>query len=458
MDASSELSTKILEYGAAGCPVVLNRSRLHVSLLGADYPLLAGGLDEAREAILRVSAEPEARAEAQRRCRELSERHTFSRVAASLAVPLGVDGRSAGQGGEEPAGTGSILTGPSPAPPPIRNPSGSPRLLLAGHEFRFFTDIADRVVNLGAALREDRWAKHVVHDEQQSLDGLRWGEAIHCEWCLGAAIYYSQRRSDAQRLTVRFHRMELETPYPAEVQLDRVHTMVFVAQHVLEQACSQYGWSAQNPCFRVIPNMIDAESLTAPKLPDAEFTLGLVGWVPMLKRVDRALQVLERLRAHDERFRLVIKGKGPWDYYWMATRPEERRFYESALARIERSPLLRGAVIFEQYGEEMAVFLQKIGWILSVSEIEGHGVAPAEGMASGAVPVVIDRPGAFQQYARDWVHSDPDAAAASILAVVSRDAVAAEGERAREWAQQWSREALLPVWDEVLGLAANDQA
>ena len=37
---SSELSTKVLEYGAAGCAVVLNRTPLYEKLLGADYPLL----------------------------------------------------------------------------------------------------------------------------------------------------------------------------------------------------------------------------------------------------------------------------------------------------------------------------------------------------------------------------------------------------------------------------------
>ncbi|MFD0395357.1 hypothetical protein ACFQ3Z_37280 [Streptomyces nogalater] len=39
LDASLELSTKVLEFGALGLPVVLNRTPAHEALLGTDYPL-----------------------------------------------------------------------------------------------------------------------------------------------------------------------------------------------------------------------------------------------------------------------------------------------------------------------------------------------------------------------------------------------------------------------------------
>ncbi|MFC8731654.1 hypothetical protein ACFT5B_04265 [Luteimicrobium sp. NPDC057192] len=39
MDASHELSTKLLEYGAAGVAPIVNRNRIHEQLLGEDYPL-----------------------------------------------------------------------------------------------------------------------------------------------------------------------------------------------------------------------------------------------------------------------------------------------------------------------------------------------------------------------------------------------------------------------------------
>ncbi len=46
LDASLELSTKVLEFGALGLPVILNRTPMHEALLGADYPLFAASLDD----------------------------------------------------------------------------------------------------------------------------------------------------------------------------------------------------------------------------------------------------------------------------------------------------------------------------------------------------------------------------------------------------------------------------
>ena len=437
MDDSTELSTKVLEYGAAGCPVLLNRNAVHVALLGEDYPLLASDLEDARVRMLATSGDWDLRGEAQRRCFEAASRHTFERVAETIAPHLPRRGGDA------------ITLGQADMVPRI---DGSPRLLIAGHQFNFLKEIRRLAVANGAAVREDRWTKHVLHDQRATAEALDWAEVIHCEWCLGAAIWCSRNRRDDQKLVVRFHRMELETPYPGEVDLDRVDAMVFVAQHVLDAACAQYGWQHGHRAFRLIPNAVDTDALNLEKLPGSEFTLGLIGWVPMLKRIDRALDILERVRARDDRFRLVIKGNAPWDYYWMAQRPAEQRYYEAALARIERSPLLRAAVSFEPFGEDVATFLQKVGWVLSLSDIEGHAVAPAEGMASGAVPIVMARPGARQQYPDEWVHDDTDEAARSVLAITRDGTRRAHSKRARALALEFSWRRIAPRWEELLGL------
>ena len=46
LDASLELSTKVLEFGQLGLPVILNRTPMHEALLGADYPLFAASIDD----------------------------------------------------------------------------------------------------------------------------------------------------------------------------------------------------------------------------------------------------------------------------------------------------------------------------------------------------------------------------------------------------------------------------
>jgi glycosyltransferase involved in cell wall biosynthesis len=348
---------------------------------------------------------------------------------------------------------------------------GGPRLLLAGHSLAFCAGIARRARAGGAAVREDRWQTHSIHSEEASAAALAWADVVHCEWCLGNAVWYSRNKRPGQRLVIRFHRMELDTEHPGDIDLEQVDAIVFVARHVLERACERWGWDREDPRFAVVPNGIDPAPLRLPKLPGAEHTLAAIGYVPRLKRLDRALDVLELLRRRDERYRLLVKGREPWELGWIAGRDEEARYYEDLRDRLERTPSLRDAVAFEPFDDDVAGFLRRAGWILSTSEVEGHSVALAEAMASGAAPVVLERPGAGEQYERRWVHAGAEAAAEWILAAAGDAAVegrgggataegdaagsgaaAAEGAAARRFAERWSWERVGPAWDELLGL------
>jgi glycosyltransferase involved in cell wall biosynthesis len=337
------------------------------------------------------------------------------------------------------------------------------RLLIAGHSLAFAAPIARWARRGGAEVREDRWRGHALHDEAASAAALEWADVVHCEWCLGNAVWFSRAKRPGQRLVVRFHRMELETGHPAEVDLERVDAMVFVARHVLERACERYGWNTDDERFQVIPNGIEADALRAPKLPGARFTLAAIGYVPCLKRLDRALDLLDLLRARDDRYRMLVKGRAPWEHEWMGGRAEERPYFEELFRRIERSPNLRRAVSFEPFGDDVAAFLRQAGWILSTSEVEGHSVALAEGMASGAVPVVLDRAGAAEQYEPHWVHDDAAAAARAIEAFSPQGRgksfnwdLGAEGEAASRFAARWSWERLWPAWEQLLRGEAVD--
>lgn len=399
-----------------------------------------------RGAIFRKPAPPRLAGE-DSFARALSRGTDENGAAASIELP-----------GDPPASEGTVERRPVPGLA-LGHEGGSaaggepPRLLLSGHSLSFCAEIGRRARRAGAAVREDRWRAHGAHDEEASAAALAWAETIHCEWCLGNAVWYSRNKLDRQRLTVRFHRMELETAYPGEVELERVDAIVFVARHVLERACERWGWDADDPRFRVVPNGIDAAALDLPKLPGAEHTLAMIGYVPRLKRLDRALDLLAALRRRDERFRLAVKGREPWEHGWMGGRAEDRAYFERLGERLEREPELRGAVRFEPHGDDVAEFLRRAGWIVSASEVEGHSVALAEGMASGAAPLVFERPGVAEQYEARWVHADAAAAARGILAARERGEAAAEGEAARRFAERWSWERLGPAWDELLAPA-----
>ncbi|HLO77732.1 MAG TPA: glycosyltransferase family 4 protein [Magnetospirillum sp.] len=87
LDASLELSTKLLEYGALGLPVVCNPTAMHRRLLGDDYPGFAAGEDDVAEALARL-ANPEIWQAAAAASARLAERHCGSSVGASLSAAL----------------------------------------------------------------------------------------------------------------------------------------------------------------------------------------------------------------------------------------------------------------------------------------------------------------------------------------------------------------------------------
>jgi glycosyltransferase involved in cell wall biosynthesis len=430
MTRSMELSTKVLEYGAAGCAVLLNRTPLYEELLGPDYPLFAGDRNEALAVLLEVKDDPAIAKEAAERCRAAAARFSFERVAATLAPHLragsAVEGGSAG---------------------------GVGKLLIAGHDFKFLGQIPERAAALGAEVREDRWTAHDVHDERRSRKLLGWADRILCEWCLGNAVFYSRNVGAGQRLVVRFHRMERETAYPAAVEIEGVDRVVFVGPHLLDEAVERHSWPREKLC--VIPNAIDPATLRRPKLPGSGFNLGLIGYVPALKRLDRALDLLELLRARDPRFRLIVKGTHPWELEWLMRREEEWSFFQSQYQRVRSAPLLAEAVSFEPFDPNVPAFLRKIGVIVSTSDWEGHQVALAEAMASGSMPVILDRPGAREQYPDRWVHDSADEAARQVLDVIGAGGMQEEQQLAREFADRWGLEAVMPLWDRVLGLEGD---
>jgi hypothetical protein len=89
-----ELSTKVLEYGLCGLPVLMMGSDANTAAFGPDYPLYAGTPASIIELLARVVTQKELLAEAAIRSREVAARHTFEAIReqgiGSLLPPRGV--------------------------------------------------------------------------------------------------------------------------------------------------------------------------------------------------------------------------------------------------------------------------------------------------------------------------------------------------------------------------------
>lgn len=423
VEAARELSTKVLEYGAAGLPVVLNRAPAYERLLGEDYPLFVDRPGDAGDLLAGPVLDPRLRAEAAAACQEASREFTFSRVAARLAEHL-------------PATNG-----------PIAGTERPTSVLVAGHDLKFLAPIREAVAAAGATLTEDVWQSHTEHDEAASRAALEGADVILCEWCLGNAAWYSRNKRPGQRLVVRLHRVEVFTEHPARVDIDNVDRVVCVSRHIADEAIERFGWDPAK--LHVIPNSVDVSRFRLPKQEDARFTLAMIGYVPQRKRLDRALDVLEELRRHDPRFRLVVIGHPPSALDWVVREVEEVHFFRDCLARAQESLALRGAVIFRPFTEHLPGELRQAGFALSTSDSEGHQVALAEAAASGAIPVILDRPGASSQFPRRWIHATGSLAAEAVAVIANGD-MSAESHAAVVHTHRWSPARVLPEWHRLL--------
>jgi len=413
MDGSLELSTKVLEFGALDVPVVLNRTQMHEDLYGVDYPLFVQGEDDVVDAVATVAQDPELYAVARRRCREVSSR--FSMDAAVVRMRSHLE-RTFPKGVDVAPGLGGRAR-------PLR-------VGIASHDLKFFSRMLDYLRALPEVeVRLDEWSALTVNDPASSEALLEWADVIIAEWCGPVAVWYSERKRPGQRLIVRLHRFELDGPWLKDVVIDNIDQLVCVSPWYAQLTAQRTGWPVHK--IVVLPNWVDAEQMDRPKLEGAEFHLGMIGIAPMRKRLDLGLDVLEALRRQDDRFLLFAKSKLPWDYWWIWRRPEEQKHYTEVFRRIQTSPHLRGAVVFDDFGGDVPAWLRRIGWVLSTSDDESFHLAPAEGMASGAVPALLPWQGSDTIYHPRWIDADVDAMAERILTTVHEDRWAQEGAVAR---------------------------
>ena len=406
LDASLELSTKVLECGTLGVPVVLNRTPMHERLLGTDYPLFAATEQDVVDALAAVAGDPERYALAAARCAEAAADYSLHAAADRLTRYLA-----------------------EAFPPPIL--PQRLRVVVAGHDLKFFTRLLDHFkARSDLEVRVDHWSSLKVHDKARSTELAGWADVVICEWAGPNAIWYADHKRPGTRLVVRLHRFELYSGWLSTLDISKVDQVVCVSPHYAELTRKLTGWPAEKVV--TVPNWVDVDQFDRAKPAGVEHHLGMIGIAPSRKRLDLALDVLEVLRAEDPRFMLFVKSKLPWDYWWIWEKPEEREHFEKVFRRIRRSPLLAGGVVFDSYGRDVAAWLRRIGWVLSTSDDESFHLAPAEGMASGAVPALLGWPGAETIYDTAWIHEGPQEMAASIARTVAEGRWAEQGAKAFE--------------------------
>ncbi|MHA7156268.1 glycosyltransferase family protein [Arthrobacter sp. TMN-50] len=324
------------------------------------------------------------------------------------------------------------------------------KLLLVGHDFKFAGELLELLAGRREiSLKVDHWEKQNIHNEAVSGPLTRWADVIFCEFASHNAVRYSWAKQPGQSLIVRFHGYELHSDWIRDINTENVDIFVFVSEFYRQMVVEKLNWPMEKTI--VVPNMVDVSDFNRTKLENSRFHLGIAGIVPILKRPDRALDLLENLLRRDTRYTLHVRGRAPWDYGWMWKDDHVRDAYEAFYERLASNPALRQRVVFESFAPDMGRWFRKIGWVLSPSARETFHLAPVEGMASGAVPVVWNRDGANEIFESDWIHDSTENASEYILKInADSQSYSEASERATSSASKYDLGAVGKAWLQLL--------
>lgn len=434
LDSSLEVSTKALEYSAAGTPPVINRNADHEVLFGPDYPYFVSAGASAKELAALIAENIDKLASA--RAAANNAALPYSMAAAEARLRSIFRRRQIGEIDDRVGLT------------PVGEPT---KIVVASHDLKFAGELVSRLQkDSNFEVRFDHWESLHKHDRNHSLTCAEWADTVFCEFAGPNLAFYSQNIKPKTKLVGRLHGFEVRNraPWLAEVNFDNVDELITVSDHYA-QMTSDY-LPQVGARISVVSNMVDTVDFDRPKSAEARFHIGLVGMVPFLKRPDRALELLQRLIEVDDRYVLHIKGRMPWDYPFIWKDKLQRYQYLDFFKKVYSDSQLTKHVLFEPFSTDIASWMRGIGVVLSPSDNESFHLAPAEGMAAGAIPIVWQRDGAASVFGEHNVFTSLEGMAERILALSSENAFGESSQASKAEAARWDFEGIYDEWREKL--------
>lgn len=282
-------------------------------------------------------------------------------------------------------------------------------------------------------------------------EAFDWADTVFVEWGHRALPWVSMLAGVEARVVARLHSYEAFTPMPMHTNWSGVDDMVFVSPHIRALVEASVPEMGRHTRLHTIPNRNVLTPFRLPKHPEAAFTLGLVGWNNVTKDPAWALDLLDELRRHDERWRLRLVGH---NFPLTNLTGPATAYREALMARIEA---FGDAVERPGFTDDVPEALRHIGVIVSSSRREGTHEGLIQGVASGAYPVVRDWPyvsrwgGPRTLFPDDWVVESPADAADKLLAMSERDSLGEEAQALAQWtAEHYDWSVVRPRLDDLL--------
>lgn len=275
------------------------------------------------------------------------------------------------------------------------------RLLVAGHDLKFIEPALNHL-NDDYNIKIDKWEGENSHNEQESKKLLNWADYIFCEWLLGNAVWYSQRKMDHQKLIIRAHKFELSRNFGKQVDFGNVNNVIAITYYFLELFSNVFKIPREK--MIMLSNYVETDIYTGVKTDDFKYNLAIVGYVPRWKGLLRGLKILKMLKETDEKFKLYLIGKHYSEVNWIWNNSKERSYFQECENFIKENDL-EDSVIIKGWTERSKMF-NNIGYVLSVSDIEGSHQSPAEGLVDSSLALLLNWEGVEYVYPNEIIFDD----------------------------------------------------
>lgn len=281
-------------------------------------------------------------------------------------------------------------------------------------------------------------------------EAFDWADTIFVEWGHRALPWVSMLPDVRAKVVARLHSYEAFTPMPMHTDWTGIDDMVFVSPHIraLVEASVPEIHRAR---LHTIPNRNLLGDFRRPKTEDAAYTLGLVGWNNVTKDPLWTVEVLEHLRRHDDRWKLLLLGH---DFPKNGLTQPAVAYRDTLHAHLAA---LGDAIERPGFTDDVPEALRRIGVIVSSSRREGTHEGLIQGVASGSYPLVRNWPyvaawgGPATMFPQDWIVETPEQAASKLLEATAQVSPLEAAEGMAEWAYStydWS--VVRPQLDDVL--------
>ena len=281
------------------------------------------------------------------------------------------------------------------------------KLLFASHDFKFIDAYISYLKSQHVPVRKEVWEWGGHKNEKQLLESYTWADTIFCEWGLANAVWYSKNNSNNKPIYIRMHAQEVRAraqKFGNQIEVNNIEKIIFVSQNIREQAIDIFDYQENKTNF--IPNFVMDDEFYFSKKNKGKnsVVLGLLGFVPQTKRLDRAVLLLDSLRKSGVDATLSVKGHRPEELEFMhaPSRVKELDHYYDTYKMIEDLKL-SDYVDFEGWSANVSSWYEGIDIILSPSENESFHYAIADGVLSGCLPVIWNWKEADVIYPKNWV-------------------------------------------------------